>query len=1027
MKYDPRQASTATLRIHTENKRKLNFIKFKLTCIPSGRLPVSNVIRRSTLRKMELALLLLFICLSAIPLVKLKYFVEKYPVPYDPNVIACTWALLLNQHAVHCQVYNGSLEPTAVLAFHLSDIANPLIFRNALIDFLCLYDESCNLSHFVNLCSYLTPFLSKVPSYYHWKPHFELHYYTWTYLEYQSEAKKIYYDILNSDMSLNEYRSMERVYKVSLVFTACHCRDPESLDDAENEDGVSRDWKQKVFLKKCENEEMIYSRLRRILSSLSSELLVMIALFDVNLTFGIQLTARSLNYDFSYYKERVGDEFPFLSILFIETYFDDSLSSFSVVDFNEFLLSYLHQSYSIDYYYLFSNEYSASEVEEVGAASVDSDVPLSLPSAADLNPDDFPPYRYPLPSYWFLGAMSIYQLDGFLPSFGVTFIGSMTSCWLSYLSHSSAPFTSSDQDTTVKSQSLSQLITLFSRKHLEVFVSSGIPSLLSSVHPMINNFLLFDLYSKVYSVSSTSQDLPPNDKAEKSSESASPSSSDTSEAEIPSELLEELSDNKEIHILFEDCIDRLQLLRRFMLNGYLKENVESLLYLPNDIALTEDDSLFSLYCWLSSGCYVSNDAAADGSNPSASSSSKQMTSRESNELFIYDRIAKREVLPGRLLDMIEVKGYKMSYCQLAEERSPEKRKNPKGVQRGEKERKTIAETKLNYFQRTSYRSLYTHSSYLPSFSAASESSTPINARESSSKSSPSTATFGTSTEVAIITAVYGGYEKQCQLYAKQSILTDFYCFTDDDSITGRGWFIDNIPYHLLELVNEFLHNELDELNCYHSNLHPFNIAKFYKQRFLHIPMVAAKNYSYIIWLDGSMITRHPHLSSIIRDLFLQNPSFSLTIFEHGRNNNLSLEVDYSLKSEKYTTSNWRNISQPLQQVKEQYDEYLKDGYTDGYWEGIKERWGWKSRADYGVFVSCFLAFNMKKKDNLQRNEEVPRFLNAWAYENIHFSTQDQVSFSYVSFKTGISPLPLPGYGIYGNYLANNIFTKSSHA
>jgi hypothetical protein len=48
-------------------------------------------------------------------------------------------------------------------------------------------------------------------------PHFELHYYTWNYLEYQSEAKKIRYDILQSDMSLSEYRSMERIFKISLV------------------------------------------------------------------------------------------------------------------------------------------------------------------------------------------------------------------------------------------------------------------------------------------------------------------------------------------------------------------------------------------------------------------------------------------------------------------------------------------------------------------------------------------------------------------------------------------------------------------------------------------------------------------------------------------------------------------------------------------------------------------------------------------------------------------------------------------
>jgi hypothetical protein len=64
----------------------------------------------------------------------------------------------LNDHAIHCHVYNSSNEPTAVLAFHITNITSPIIFRNALIDFLCLYNESCNLSHFINICYYLSAF-----------------------------------------------------------------------------------------------------------------------------------------------------------------------------------------------------------------------------------------------------------------------------------------------------------------------------------------------------------------------------------------------------------------------------------------------------------------------------------------------------------------------------------------------------------------------------------------------------------------------------------------------------------------------------------------------------------------------------------------------------------------------------------------------------------------------------------------------------------------------------------------------------
>jgi hypothetical protein len=40
-------------------------------------------------------------------------------------------------------------------------------------------------------------------------------------------------------------------------------------------------------------------------------------------------------------------------------------------------------------------------------------------------------------------------------------------------------------------------------------------------------------------------------------------------------------------------------------------------------------------------------------------------------------------------------------------------------------------------------------------------------------------------KICFITAIYGGYESSCKNYVKQTIDTDFICFTDDINIIPR--------------------------------------------------------------------------------------------------------------------------------------------------------------------------------------------------------------------------------------------------
>jgi hypothetical protein len=87
--------------------------------------------------------------------------------------------------------------------------------------------------------------------------------------------------------------------------------------------------------------------------------------------------------------------------------------------------------------------------------------------------------------------------------------------------------------------------------------------------------------------------------------------------------------------------------------------------------------------------------------------------------------------------------------------------------------------------------------------------------------------------VAFITAVFGTYEKSAKPWRKQSIPTDFICFTNNPHLISNGWQLDYTPYH------ELYPSPLDDgkmINTFHNKshpAHPFLIAKYYKQVSLH--------------------------------------------------------------------------------------------------------------------------------------------------------------------------------------------------
>jgi len=249
-------------------------------------------------------------------------------------------------------------------------------------------------------------------------------------------------------------------------------------------------------------------------------------------------------------------------------------------------------------------------------------------------------------------------------------------------------------------------------------------------------------------------------------------------------------------------------------------------------------------------------------------------------------------------------------------------------------------------------------------------------------------------KICFITAIFGSYEASCKRFAEQSVPTDFICFTDNANITSNGWTIDTLPYHILS------RSKLDKstyTNSMKKNQHTFNIAKYYKQAFINIPRL--HQYDTIIWLDGSIEITYNKTSEYILSKIQDKKIIG---WHHERRfGSLDSEVTASNIS-RYTSQRWNGQLQPLQDVRKQYEYYIKKGYRESYFEEKESH-----TPHFGVWVTCFVAF-------LQHDKEVQQFLDLWYLQTLKFTTQDQVGFSYAAQSLNMLPYTLPNDEIHGN-------------
>lgn len=270
-------------------------------------------------------------------------------------------------------------------------------------------------------------------------------------------------------------------------------------------------------------------------------------------------------------------------------------------------------------------------------------------------------------------------------------------------------------------------------------------------------------------------------------------------------------------------------------------------------------------------------------------------------------------------------------------------------------------------------------------------------------------------KICFITAIYGAYEATCKKFVRQSIQTDFICFTDNKYIKSNGWLIDTTPYHILNKSNQ----DNDEyVNSLSNNKHTFNIAKYYKQAFHNIPRL--QEYDVVVWIDGTIQITNEKTSEFVFNKVLKEGERILGWHHEQRFGSLEQEVKETISfTERYSTTFWHGQSQPFQDAANQWECYKNEGYDESYFRTITHH-GQLSSPHFGMWCTCFVAF-------LHKDWYVKNFLDLWYLQTLKYTTQDQIGFPFVVQKSGLIPFTLPDNEIKGKpHEKTDFFVKRPH-
>jgi hypothetical protein len=230
----------------------------------------------------------------------------------------------------------------------------------------------------------------------------------------------------------------------------------------------------------------------------------------------------------------------------------------------------------------------------------------------------------------------------------------------------------------------------------------------------------------------------------------------------------------------------------------------------------------------------------------------------------------------------------------------------------------------------------------------------------------------------------------------QTVPADYFCFTDNHKLKNLGnWMLDFTPYEKLGL------SAVDTGNFRNSvgkNSHPYMRYKFIKTQFYHFPCL--RGYEMIVWVDMTLRFLKPDMLERFWRIFQENPTKHIIVMDHRtpKTRSIKTEMEISEVEGRWSTTTLLGRYQPFQDVRGQYEYYIRDGYTEDYWK--HEDLAYRNNQSLGLWQTNLMAFRMS--DPL-----VPRFLDRWYLEILNWTTQCQVSFPYVVQKLRFYPYTLP--------------------
>ena len=318
----------------------------------------------------------------------------------------------------------------------------------------------------------------------------------------------------------------------------------------------------------------------------------------------------------------------------------------------------------------------------------------------------------------------------------------------------------------------------------------------------------------------------------------------------------------------------------------------------------------------------------------------------------------------------------------------------------------------------------------------------------------------TKNKVLFVTAIYGDYEKTLKEPAQQQHPADFVAFTDRTDLASPTWQIRLVEDPLDYLVKHggrvgvgasvssssvatdaagdsaeaaskghgtaaagiiasatLSPPAVDGINSLTQNRHPFNLAKVFKMQFYRF--FDLTEYRAAVWLDATIQIIGLQTAGLVFHLVAEQGR-NLATFEHNRRGLLSAEAVAS-KTEKYEGMHWGCCDQPYQNVTRQYEQYLREGFSEKWWmEEYDAPMGISKRPEWGLWVTSFVAFDLHSPTSFE-------FLDAWWRENVVHSTQDQVSFPFLAWKMKVYPFSLPSPGVSaGSWMRNDFFARAEH-